>query len=672
MQQANRWALVRGARQLFKLCYSHHAPGKIFRWLMILFLMSATASHVAAGSWQNGQSLGGFSSVNVYTPSSYSPVGPEASRSLLIVLHGCTQAISAYNTANLEDAAEAYGMVIAVPDAQHKEGFSCWAYWSNSNSGTPSRSKLDYENLIQLAQQMTGDTTRLIDVNQVYLAGLSSGAAFANTTACLAPDIFAGMGVSAGPSIGTSSSGALGSCESTNVASRCLNYAGSYASHLNTQIASVAQADDDATVSTCYNTQNANGLASVYGVSQLPGTNALGSGANTATESLWQDNRVSMVWFHGGVGHAWSGGSGASGSYVSGNSINYASYLGEFFANNNQRVDRNSAPIVENLSVNVTGDQLQITATITDTETSVASATAVITDAISGIGAGNVDLIGAGNVFSGMSTSLVDGLYQIEVSAVDSEGSLSQPSAVTARVGPEPPAQAPQLSGLVVNTSAQCATVSGQVVDANQNLQQVVAQFANGDNVAMVSSGQFSAESCGLPGGDNSVTVIATDTTHLSSSETLAFSIDAGQTATLDEHINAGRLDYSNYANCYLEYGASVIRLDEVVSNNDSNYCRWQDDDASCQGPIVTCLGGEDNDDPGSGGDNGGNEVCEQYNDMNYNHKALYGRAYSTGSFFSPDYFSVGSDQAMSGSTYGFTTLYSTDGGAQWFVGNCP
>ena len=634
----------------------------------------ALSAPVIAGSWQNSVALSGFTSVNVYTPSGYSPIGPPNQRSLLLLLHGCTQTINAYNTANLEQAAEEYGMVIAVPDAQHKEGFSCWAYWNNSNSGAPARNKLDYENLIQLAEDLTNDTVKAIDANQVYIAGLSSGAAFANTTACLAPDIFAGMGISAGPSIGTSSSGALGSCESADVANRCMAYAGSYASYLTTQIASVAQADDDSTVSTCYNTQNANGLAGVYGVNQLPGSNSLGGGNNTATETLWQDGRVSMVWFHGGVGHAWSGGAGASGSYINGNSINYASYLAEFFSTNNLRVDRNTAPIIQNLSVTVIGDQIQVSATIIDAETTVASATAVVTDAFSGVGYGNFNLTGSNDLYGGMSGSLADGLYQVAVTAVDDMASTSTASSVNVRVGPEPPAQGPELSQLVAEINAQCATVSGKVVDANLNLQQVEVQFTNGNIVATVSGDLFNAEACNLPGGANSATVIATDTTQLSSSVVLDFSIDAGQTATLDEHISAGRLDYSNYANCYLEYSATAFRLDETVVNASDARCRWLDSDASCQGPEINCStmdpGGDDS--GGDGDDGGNNDVCEQYSDMNYAHKAYYGRAYSSGSYFSPDYYAVGSDQAMPGSTYGITTLYSTDGGAQWFVGDCP
>ncbi len=62
---------------------------------------------------------------------------------------------------------------------------------------------------------------------------------------------------------------------------------------------------------------------------------------------------------------------------------------------------------------------------------------------------------------------------------------------------------------------------------------------------------------------------------------------------------------------------------------------------------------------------------CIEETSANYYHKTG-GRAYSTGSYFSPDYFANGSDDAMAGSTWGSTTLKSTDGGTVWNVGNCP
>ena len=638
---------------------------KIIASISMVCIGLLSTSQALAGSWQNGVSLGGFNNVNIYTPDTDSPVG--SGKALMLVLHGCVQPINNFLTANLEDAAEQYGMVIAVPDAINKAGFSCWSYWQ----GTKSRTSGDYQNLISLANTMSGDASRNIDPDQVYIAGLSSGASFANTTACLAPDVFAGVGVSAGPSIGTSSNGALGPCESADVQARCNSYAGSFGSFFSTQIASIAHGDADDTVNQCYNTQNSDGMAAVYGVSKLPGTNTISEGVGrTAQETLWEDGRVSMLWFNG-VDHAWSGGEGASGGYISSASINYATYLGEYFSENNKRVNRNQPPEVSNLSLSANSDTISVSADITDAEGSVTSATAVISNVLTGNVVENVTLLNSGGaLYNGDSGSLSDALYNVSVTATDNEGAVSDEVSETVRVGPEPPATAPVLSNISVSVSAQCATVSGTVFDENQNLDTVTAAFANGSVTAAVNGTSYSAEQCSLPGGSNTVTVTATDSGGLSSTDSTTFDIDAGQVATLDQHIAAGRLDYTNYANCYLEYGASEFKLNEISIS--SSLCRWQDDDASCVGPDVACqTGGGSGGGNGGGGNGGGGSNCVEETTFNYYHKTA-GRAYSTGPVFTPDYFANGSDDPMAGSTWGNTTLYSTDGGTVWNVGNCP
>lgn len=628
-----------------------------------LFLMF-TAGTASAGSWQQNVSIGGFSKVHIYSPDTSSSIGN--GKSLLVVLHGCTQSIDAYMTANLEEAAEEYGMVIAVPDAMNKAGFSCWSYWQ----GTKSRSSGDYKNLIDLASTMSADSSRDIDPDQVYIAGLSSGAAFANTTACIAPDIFSGMGISAGPSIGTSSNGAIGTCETANVTSRCNSYAGSYASHFSSQIASITHGTSDTTVDDCYNTQNSDGMAGVYGVEQLAGTNTFSEGSRTATETLWQEGRVSMLWMNG-VDHSWSGGEGASGSYISGAGINYARYLGQYFSDNNKRVDRNTGPALSDVSIITSGNQILVNGTAVDAEGSVQSVQATFQGDTSSSVAGGTDTSG---FFSLTSQILEDGLFEVIVVAEDDEGASGEAYIETLRLGPEPPQTAPELSDLVADITAQCATISGTVIDQNLDLDDVTVTFSNGTVSAAVVGTSFSADQCQLPGGDNSATVDATDLAGLSSSASISFVADAGVTATLDQHISAGRLDYTNYANCYLEYSTAAFRLDEATIGG--GQCQWQDNDASCTGPQVACSG----DSGSSGGSSSGGsssssggstgEECTEHSAYNYYHKSA-GRAYSTGNPLAPDYFAQGTDQAMAGSTWGLTSLHST-GGTSWSLGACP
>lgn len=625
-------------------------------WLRrLLFAIAACGAATSqAGSWQEDAAVGGFNNVHIYTPDSDSPIGD--GKALLIVLHGCVQPIDNYLTANLEDAAEEFGMVVAVPDAMHKSGYSCWYYWDS----TRSRTHGDYKNLIDLANSLSGDSARGIDSDQVYIAGLSSGASFANTTACLAPDVFAGMGVSAGPSIGTSSNGALGPCETADVASRCNTYAGSYASHFETQIASIAQGDADTTVNLCYNEQNAEGMAAVYDVEQLSGTNTVSEGSRTAEETLWRDGRVSMLWLNG-VDHAWSGGEGASGSYISGAGINYARYLGRFFLDNNQRVDRNQGPVVSDVEIGTSGDRILVSGNATDTDGSVADVTATFSGNGDSSSSGGVDENG---FFSLTSGPLADDLYTVTVVATDNDGARGTPYAATVRLGPEPPETAPALSNLSARASGQCVTVSGTVVDENQNLDSVEVAFSNGSVMAATTGTDFAAEQCNLPGGDGTAQVTATDSAGLSDSASVSFTVDAGVTATLDAHIAAGRLDYTNYANCYLEYSTSPFRLDEYTVSG--GQCQWRDDDASCIGPQVSCSSGGS----GGGSGNGDSRSCDQAATYNYYHKTA-GRAYSTGNPMTPDYFASGSGDAMPGSTWGLNTLHSDDG-TTWQLGECP
>ncbi|MFS1702989.1 PHB depolymerase family esterase [Alteromonas sp. AMM-1] len=630
-------------------------------------ILGCSALQAWAGSWQTNQAVGNFTKVHVYTPDTVSPVGQ--GRALLVVLHGCTQSVDAYLTANLEPAAEAYGMVIAVPDALNKAGFSCWSYWQ----GTKSRSAGDYANLLSLVSAMTADTSKGIDADQVYIAGLSSGAAFANTTACLAPDVFAGVGVSAGPSIGTSSSGAIGSCEYADVATRCQQYAGSYSGSLTDQIASIAHGDADTTVDQCYNRQNAEGMADAYGVTELPGSTVIGSGSRTMQEFLWQDGRVSMVWLNG-VDHAWSGGAGASGSYVNGSGYNYAMYLGQYFADNNKRVDRNQAPVVSAITAQDAGGQLNITGNAVDNDGSVDAVEILVQDNAQNSYQYTTTTQQNGD-FAAVTASLPDALYVITVSATDDAGAVSNAVSVTARVGPPPPPTAPELANVVSDVAAQCVTVSGEVFDENEDLSTVLVGFATGNVSATVNGVSFSAQACEQPGGEQTITVTASDTAGLSSSVSVTVTVDAGVTATLTDHINAGRLDYTNYANCYLEYSTAAFKLNEVSNSN--QMCQWQDNDASCTGPVQACSGGgstggdggSGGDDGGTGGGTGGN-TCAVYTTANYYHKVA-GRAYSTGNYWTPDYFATGTNAPLSGSTWGNSTLHSSDGN-NWYVGSCP
>lgn len=564
--------------------------------LLLLALLPALSAH--AGNWQNNVAIGGFNSVNVYTPDTVSPVGN--GRALLIVLHGCTQSITAFAGAKLEVAAETHGMVVAVPDAMHKAGFSCWNYWD----ATKSRSHQDYAKLISLANTLSGDAARNIDPNQVYIAGLSSGAAFASQTACLAPHVFAGVAPSAGPAIGTGSNGAF-SLENVSPAtfkSRCESYAGTFKPHLATQMAVVAHGTSDTTVPQGYNEISANGFANVYGVAKLSGTSTVQDApGKTAELHRWQDGRVAMLWLNG-LSHAWSGGTGASGSYVGANSINFADFIGGWFAQHNTRVSRNLPPEIAGLTATVAGNALAIGGSASDDGS--VQRVAIAVHEIGGGGAVLVrtfDATLAGSGFSAGSGPLPDGLYRVTAVATDNEGAASAQAQATVRIGPPPPATAPVLADLAAVASGQCVTVSGTATDANQDLASVRVAFGAGTPVdAALDGSAFSVQQCGLPGGAHSATITATDATALAATANVAFSIDAGQSGDYNVHIAKGRITWgAGYAACYLAFGNTAFVMREVA---EGGQCRWVADGApTCAGPLQACSSG-------GGGNGGGND----------------------------------------------------------------
>ncbi|MCP4117528.1 MAG: PHB depolymerase family esterase [Desulfobacteraceae bacterium] len=314
---------------------------------------------VNAGTWQR-ESAGGFSEVYIYSPESVSPIG--SGRSLLIALHGCAQTNEDMKGAIWEAASEAYGMVVALPEAMHKEGFGCWGYWSFPKN----RNSKDYRNIRNLVDKLTSRPGLNIDKDQVYIAGLSSGGAFTMNVGCMMPDIFAGMGIDAGPSAGTDSSCAISRfCGSVNSTVRaCQELAGSYRSFFDTQITSTAYGTSDSTVNQHYAPQNAGAMAKIYGAQEDGSVETIPEG----TITTWSEDgsaAVSMVKLNN-VGHAWPGGEGASGGYVDGSGFNYGTYLARFFMENNQRVNRNQAPDVRIISIRQNGSEIEVKGKATD------------------------------------------------------------------------------------------------------------------------------------------------------------------------------------------------------------------------------------------------------------------------------------------------------------------
>lgn len=368
--------------------------------MLLVFSLSVNAG------WKQDP-LGGFSKVHVYTPTEPPTLNIEK-RPLLIALHGCAQTSDALLNANFEGPADNHNAIIALPEAQYKAGFSCWDYWGT----TKSRTAKDYKNILGLVDILLNDNTKNIDPNQVYISGLSSGGAFAMNLSCMAPDVFAGMGILAGPSAGTDAMGAFSHQGTPEIiANNCNNMSGDYNQYFDTQIMISGTGTKDYTVPMTYAPQNAEAMAIVYGIPyNLSNSIIISEGSNNNAKERLVENRIALLELTN-EGHNWSGGIGAFGGYVGNASININEYMLDYFKQNNMRIEQNPyIPRFSDFDAIVNGSQITVTANVDiadDTE---------LTDVV--ITIDNEEYIGQlnGSIYI-VSEDLADGEYTVNISA---------------------------------------------------------------------------------------------------------------------------------------------------------------------------------------------------------------------------------------------------------------
>ena len=305
-----------------------------------LFLCCAASSEAAA-EWRS-ETIAELS-VHLYVPS--------APRALLIALHGCTQSPDALrDRGNFEAPAEAHGALIALPAVPNGGVFAgCWDYYGSDHAIDGRH----HAYLIALADALI--EAHSLDPDRVYLIGLSSGGGEAAVIGCLAPDRFAGIGINAGPAVGTSvSEFSTVATDRDTAASLCSVLAGPRTGAFTTQVTSVIQGANDFVVAGGYARLNAEIMAEIYrdggaaltestlDVAALPGQSPSGEG------SLWSDAvgpRVSLIVVDG-MGHAFPAGEGdgLETSFVAQRGVAWPAYVLSFFEENNRRLDRLGPP----------------------------------------------------------------------------------------------------------------------------------------------------------------------------------------------------------------------------------------------------------------------------------------------------------------------------------------
>lgn len=304
--------------------------------LLIMFSVFITLSYKAvAGSWSTESYLSGMDSVHIYLPTTTPLL--ENKRALMINLHGCSMSnTDMKNYADWKSTADQFGMVVALPDTPGSSNYNCWDYYGSNHTRT---NKYNNE-IIALANELISRSELNIDSNQVYITGFSSGGGQANVIACLAPDIFAGVGASAGPGLGTTSyqySSVPWNYSVSSQATACQNLAGSYSSDLSTQIYSTIHGSSDTTVAPGFNNSGADIMANVYGATTESSATSIATGGTKVVFSDTNGPRVSRISVSG-MGHDWSSGNGGNTGYFVNNKVDYPNYVTQWFFDNNRRL----------------------------------------------------------------------------------------------------------------------------------------------------------------------------------------------------------------------------------------------------------------------------------------------------------------------------------------------
>lgn len=403
-------------------------------------------------TWASDSANGGALTGYYYWPATQPVL--DGKRALVLVLHGCAQTAggdvidgTSDKGYNWKAQADRYGAVILAPNATgNLYGAHCWD-WANSNR---SRSYGHNAVLLDLVNRFLSNPQYAIDPKQVYVTGLSSGGAQTMVLGCVAPDIFAGIGINAGPPPGVSTS-QIGMVPSgytaSTAANHCKDMAGSYASHFATQIAGVVWGTSDYTVAQAYGPLDAAAMRQVYGGSHTKGAavSVPTGGSNTYHADANGKLRTSEMPVSG-LAHAWPAGSGGqTGNYVNASTVNYPAFVMDFWFKNNLRVARATPPAMSACSASVSGSTVTVSGAASVASGSIASYRVVLS------GPSPVDdaAAGSGTGFGKAYGARADGYYTGTVTASAADGQVSPACAIGQfLVGTAPALQPP--SGLAV------------------------------------------------------------------------------------------------------------------------------------------------------------------------------------------------------------------------------
>src|SRR3954447_3474570 len=442
------------------------------RWSGRLAALSVLlAAPPAFAGWNTAEETISNHPTWIYAPGSTLGNGKHG---LLVALHGCAQTNDDLRGfGNLPATAEAAGLVVAVPDVgSNNRAPGCWDY----DRGTDGRHHV--AEITGLTRTLVARGSLNVDPDQVYVVGLSSGAALSLLLGCSAPDLFAGVGAIAGPSVGSDQGSALvgaGAIPSTNVSDaigKCKSLAGGKASFFGTQVTSIAYGDMDkdgpdarfpytfgdtshpgqyALVSVKWSQDNVSILKSVYGTGALGTATAVQDGKGSEqTATAGGQTRLGLLAVHD-VGYAWPAGTGRpdsageGGLWIAQSGLDYPRYTADWLMRNNVRV---GGPQVTVNPPTVSGATLAVTGSTSDTgQVSRGDNTLLRADNSGSFQRvdGHQGVATSAGDFSDSYSGLTDGRYEVTVTATnDASRTTSKTTGAVAVGHPPPPPQCQQ------------------------------------------------------------------------------------------------------------------------------------------------------------------------------------------------------------------------------------
>lgn len=337
----------------------------------------------AQGGWST-ETISGLS-VHIYTPSGEaSTVDPWVAdkRPLMLALHGCFQSNDIMrDKGNWVETAEAYNMVVAVPDSGTTAYGNCWDSFGAGHAAN----NRDSVRVIGLTETLRDREVLAIDPDQVYIAGLSSGGMQTMLVGCMRPDLYAGMGLASNPTIGADSN-TFGSTAppAEQGVEMCTGLADSTGnrSAFNTQLTSIVWGDDDVVkggtdepsngVHLSYFERNREVMSDIYFADTVTDTIPLAhyDGVDHSVAVIYSNilpapnpeleiPRISFLEIDG-LAHNWSSGDGSQDTDVKGNYVNYPAYVASFFHENNRRIDRNLNTVPEITIIGETSIEIEV------------------------------------------------------------------------------------------------------------------------------------------------------------------------------------------------------------------------------------------------------------------------------------------------------------------------